>query len=293
MAKVRIIALTCLLCLLTASCTKILEYTNTLVTPDFRPDVVQLVADHTLSIATIYAMSEEEWVKRLKERASKVPMKNWVKRFQEIAPLPLTIKNAQGQIIKFLAYIGSATVIKENHAISVSHLFSHEEGTYGYTIWAFKNGLDHGIECDLICRGNIDTDWVNDYAIIKPREGLGLPGLKIAKTQPAIGERVIFSGSVGGLAWFTRFGYLTSLEWYFHVPEDGKLHLSSFGLVKFMVLYPGGPGDSGGSVKNSSGEIVGIMYCGIEIYAEDYIMINPTELMWQFLKATGLERLGE
>lgn len=290
MAKIKIIALACLLCMVTASCTKILEYTNTIVTPDFEPAVVKTVSDHTLAIATVYAMSEAEWSKRMRERAIKVPMRPW--EIQEIAAIPLTVKDAQGNVVKFLAYIGSATVIKENHAISVSHLFSHEEGTLGFTIWAFKEGIDHGIKCDLIARGDIDADFVNDYAIIKLQEDLMLPGLKISRIQPTSGERVIFTGSVGGLAYFTRFGYITDLEWYFKVGEDGQLHLSQLGTLKFMVLYPGGPGDSGGSVKNMSGEIVGIMYCGIDIYSENYIMINPTEVLWNFLKAAGLERLG-
>jgi hypothetical protein len=255
-------------------------------------EVVQKVKAHTLSVATIYAMSEEEWSRRVSERN---PGVIWRRdgNLQQIIPIQQEITGEDGKPIKFLAYIGAATLLKDNYAITVSHLFDHSENTQGYLIWAFMEGLDRVIECELVARGNIDANWMNDYAVIKLKEDLGLPGLKIAKVEPNCGDLVIYSGSVGGLAFFTRFGRITQLQAYFNVGSDGKLHLSPFGEGAYWIVYPSGNGDSGGSIKNLDGEIIGIMYVGVTVYDECYVFSNRLEYLWYFLKAAKLEHLGE
>jgi hypothetical protein len=266
--------------LLAFSCAKQMPVQSAVQFAD--PDVVQKIDDHTLAVATIYAMSEEEWTKRIQNRP----------RWQQIIPM-LGVGFVQQKPARFLAYIGSATVLKDNYAITVSHLFDHEPETYGYKIWAFKRGIDHPIECELVCRGDISKNAVNDYAVICPKENLGVPGLKIATVEPRMGDRVIWSGSVGGLAFFTRFGHITKLGQYLNVPADGRLHLSYFEEFDFWVVYPSGPGDSGGSVKNCRGEIIGILYVGINVYEEQYVFSNPLDFLWAFLGENNLTELGK
>lgn len=257
--------------------------------------VLDSVAAHTISIATIYSMGETEWQKRVRgydvqpgEKWGKETIKPW----QEIVPIKMQTVDANGEPVRYLAYIGSGTIIKDNRAITVSHLFDHAENTTGYIIFAFKDGLDHPVECELLVRGNIAANWLNDYAIIRLKEDLGLPGLKIAESNPSDGEKVIFTGSVGGLAYFTRYGYLTRLQWYFNTGNDGRLHLTEFGTDMFWVCYPGGPGDSGGSVKNVRGEIVGIIAWGLTVHEENYCLINQVQYLWNFLRAAGMENLA-
>jgi S1-C subfamily serine protease len=288
----RKLAILGILLLLVASCSKI--STVRVVEPTFSPEVVQKVCNHTLSVATVYTMDETEWNRRV---ANPKPGMIWkdkdMEKWRKIIPKNLSLLSNNSDPQKFLAYIGSATLLKNNYAITVSHLFSHGDNTTGRTIWAFKDGLDHAVECDLICRGDIDQNWVNDYAVIRLQEDLGLPGLKIAKTDPMPGDEVIFSGSVGGLAFFTRYGRITQLSAYFEVGDDGKLHLVPFGDLKFWIIYPSGPGDSGGSIKNANGEIIGIIYVGIEIYQEQYCFSNPLPRLWDFLNANNLTYLSE
>lgn len=276
--------------LLCFSCAKI--ETVRVVEPIFSPAVVQKVSDHTLSVATIYSMGEEEWQRRVsKPKPGMIWKDGDLGRWMNLIPPCLNRFNGGQDPEKFIAYIGSATLLKNNYALTVSHLFNHEENTTGRTTWAFKEDLDHAVECELICRGDIDLNWVNDYAVIRLQEDLGLPGLKISRTEPIPGEEVIFSGSVGGLAFFTRYGRITQLSAYFRVGDDGKLRLVPFGDQKFWIIYPSGPGDSGGSIKNANGDIIGIIYVGIEVYQEQYCFSNPLPVLHQFLFDAGLSYL--
>ena len=71
------------------------------------------------------------------------------------------------------------------------------------------------------------------------------------------------------MAFFTRFGYVTDWKYYFKRGDDGGLHLSYYEDFNYWVCTGGGgPGDSGGSVKNVNGEIVTIMYCGLDVYEQ-------------------------
>ncbi len=220
-----------------------------------------------------------------------------IKNYRDIENVPIFIKKDKETRLVTVAYLGAGMIIKDNNILTVNHLFDKErQYNYMYT-WVFKEGVDHPIEAELVARTECEliTQGVhfNDYAIIKMEEDLGLPGLKIAKPGTLqLGDKVIFTGSTGGFAFFSRFGYMTKLDEYFQKDFEGKLERFSREKFPLWTVYPGGPGDSGGSVINIKGEIVTIMYCGVTNYSEEYIFGNPTQIIWDFLKEHNLEHLA-
>ncbi len=239
---------------------------------------------------TYYTMPKGEYLRRIDE------IKH-IKDYRNIENVPIFIKKDKKTGLVTVAYLGAGKIIKDNNILTVNHLFD-EEAYYNYMyIWIFKEGVDHPIKAELVARTECEliTREVhfNDYAIIKMEEDLELPGLKIAKPDTLkMGDKVIFTGSTGGFAFFTRFGYVTKLEEYFQRDIEGKLELVSLESFPFWTVYPGGSGDSGGSVVNIKGEIVTIMYCGITNHSEEYIFGNPTQMIWDFLKEYNLEHLA-
>jgi len=210
--------------------------------------------------------------------------------------IPILVKTDQAAGQKIVAYLGAGAIVKNNHVLTVNHLFDHDrqDNTKLLAIWILKQGTDHPIKAKLIARTECEKsgEMANDYALLKMEEDLGLPGLEIA--QPGTlkdGQRVIFSGSTGGLAFFSRFGYVTKLQQFFSKDSKGMLHLSFWEDFPFWVVYPGGAGDSGGAVTNTQGEIVTVMYCGITVHEENYVLSNPTKMIWEFLEKYNLKRL--
>lgn len=217
--------------------------------------------------------------------------------YRDLRNIPIFIKRDEKTRIITVSYLGAGAIIEDNNILTVNHLFD-EEGQYNYMyIWVFKEGIDHPIKAELVARTKCEliTREVHfyDYAVVHMEEDLGLPGLKIAKPGTLkMGDKVIFTGSTGGFAFFTRFGYVTKLKDYFQRDIEGKLELSPFEKFPFWTVYPGGPGDSGGFVVNIKGEIVTVMYCGVTNYSEEYIFGNPTQIIWDFLKEYNLEHLA-
>ena len=220
-----------------------------------------------------------------------------VKNYPDSPNTPIFIKKDEKTGLVTVAYLGAGAIIKDNCILTVNHLFD-EEDRYDYMhIWVFKEGVDHPIKAELIARTKCEliTREVHfyDYAVIKMETDLELPGLKIAEPDSLkMGNKVIFTGSTGGFAFFTRFGYVTKLQNYLQKDIEGKLELSSLEKFPFWTVYPGGPGDSGGFVVDIQGEIVTVMYCGITNYSENYIFGNPTQIIWDFLKKYNLEHLA-
>jgi S1-C subfamily serine protease len=258
-------------------------------------NVVDMVQKHSVSIAVYYTMSETEYNKRMAAPATRkwnVTEGNYFWR-QLIVPVKSASPQGITTPVKCIAYIGSGTILRGNHVLSVQHLFAHEENTLSMVIWVFHESLDHPIQADVVAESGTKTDFF-DYAIIKLKENLGLPGLKVAAPDSAkVGDQVIFTGSPGGIGYFTRFMQLTKFEWFLQTNEEGILTIRRYEEFPFWCVFPGGPGDSGGSIKNLKGEIISVLYCGIEIYAENYIFGNPTQKIWSFLQSVGLEALGK
>lgn len=246
------------------------------------PSVVDNAYNHIVSIAVYYYMPVEEWARRMKLRDG-VPKVNVE-----------TGEAYEGKPIKCLAYIGSGTVLKDNHIITVRHLFDNNDNTYKRIIWVFHQQVDHPMEADMVAitEKKTDEDYFNDYACIKLRENLGLPGLTISTKDPVLGEKVMFGCSVGGTAFFMRFGVVSKLKYFFRKDEEGRLHLSRWTDYHFTTVSPSGPGDSGSSIINIKGQLVGVIYIGIDIYEQLYCFSNPVEMLWAFLDEHHLKYLG-
>jgi len=255
---------------------------------------------HAVAIAAIYEMGEGEYIKRLEEKRKHVlhiSLPHGIAipvPYQLQLSIPLEIPSSPN---KFIAYLGAGEVISDGdkysyHALTCSHVLSHDENTLNRKIWIFKEGLDHAVEADLVAKSGMDP-WIEDYAVVKMRKHLGLPGLKIAEPgEVAKFDKVIFSGSVGGLAFFSRMVNMTDFRQFFNRGEDGYLHLSHWTPYKFWIFYPGGGGDSGGSACTLNGKIFTVMAWGISVYDEQYIMGNPVEMLWAFLHKHNLDYLG-
>ena len=251
-------------------------------TPYFAPpSVVENVYNHIVSIAVYYYMSPEEWERRayLNESVARIDVE--------------TGETYQGKPIKCIAYIGSGVIVRNNLILTVRHLFNHTENTYARKIWVFHQNEDHPIEADLIAMtaNQSEDDKYNDYACIQLTEDLGLPGIVVAKRDVKLGEKVMFGCSVGGTAYFLRFGYAGKFKWFFRRDTDGRLHLSKMRDYYFTTAHPSGPGDSGSGVFNIRGELVGIIYIGVNIYEEMYSFTNPIKCLHDFLKQFKLDYL--
>jgi S1-C subfamily serine protease len=61
--------------------------------------------------------------------------------------------------------------------------------------------------------------------------------------------------------------------------------------VPLLTVYPAGPGDSGGGIFNERGELVGMMFAGIQIACEEYVFSYPVSTLQKFLTDAGLEKL--
>jgi len=246
------------------------------------PTVIENVANHVVAIAVYFTMPESEYNRRIYSRQD-----------GRMIVTPVQSQGTRnGEPIKCIAYIGSGTIGKENHIITVRHLFVNDTNTYNRKIWVMKEGVDHPLEADVVAISQGKT-FSDDYAVIKLRENLGLPGIPVAKEGAVRGEKVIFGGSLGGSAFFIRFGYLTQYKWFFRRDDAGQLHLAHWEEYSYNCIYPSGPGDSGSGVFNVEGKLVAISYCGTEIYAENYVFSNPLTMLHDFLEAHGLSWLKE
>ena len=258
--------------------------------------VIKSVDEHTVAVAAICEMSEEEYNRRLREGKKNILHIN---RSVKMYPLQLAIPlEKTGNPNKFIAYLGAGKIISDGnkfsqHIILCSHVVSHDDGAYSMSIWVFKDNLDQAIPATIVAKTDMEP-WTDDYAVIKTKEHFGLPGLKLAKSDEVKKfDKVIFSGSVGGLAFFSRMVNVTTFRNFFKRGADGKLHLSYWTDYNFWIVYPGGGGDSGGSVCTLDGKIFSIMAWGVIVYEEAYIMGNPTSKLLDFLHYHDLEYLGK
>ena len=127
--------------------------------------------------------------------------------------------------------------------------------------------------------------------MVKLSEDLGLPGIKIAEQGGLQGSPAMMSGTVSGSAFFARFGFLTEFRRFLRKGTDGVLHLTAWVDFPFTCVYPGGGGDSGGGIFNSAGELIGVMYCGVQIASEQYVFSNPLTMLKEYLVKVGLKEL--
>ena len=208
---------------------------------------------------------------------------NIIKYVQKhVVAITVAYPNPEAEYSEFVEpyemYIGSGVIIPGNRILTVAHLLNHGEVAKITAIRPFDPAI---ITCSIISITDQSDDPTNDYALLSMDKDLKLPGLILAEQDAVIGEKVIFAGTVGGLC-ITRFGYSTQFKWLF-IKRDGKAVLTNWQKDYFLTVYPGGNGDSGGTITNIRGEIVGMMYCGVEIYGESYIFSNPMHRLREFL----------
>jgi len=285
MSKLRRWGLVVLVALL-ASCT-----TAKITQPNFPPEAVKLARDHGVAIAVYYFMGEIEYNKRIIELKTRRPKSPYY--LESIIPLGKVsyLLNAQGNDY-VIAYLGAGGIIKDDYVLTVRHLFIHDENTLASKIWVVQRDAMLANQAELVVM-SAGVKQADDYAVIKLSAPLNLPGLKIAKSEPVEGEPIVFVGSTGGLAFHMRFSWLSHASRYFTANEQGFLDLFRWEDFEYVMVFPGGPGDSGGIILNARGELVGTLYCGISCYEEQYIFSNPIEMARKFLKDNHLEHLGQ
>jgi len=253
--------------------------------------VLNKINENTVTIAVYYYMGEEEFRKRMSSfKGVEVTKKNGdFYNLQIVIPI-----KRDNEDLKILAYIGSGTLLRDNHIISVKHLFDQTENIIKRKIWVFHASNEPVLtEADLVVM-SIGNEFCDDYAVIKTKEDLNCKGVRIVKANSTKrGDKVIFVGSPGGVAFFVRFGYATTFKNFLKKNEAGNLVLSRYNSFPYWCIYPGGPGDSGGSIRDIYGNLISILYCGIELYSEEYIFANSTKMLWDFLKENDLEWLGQ
>jgi len=239
---------------------------------------IEKVREHSVGITAIYWMDEETFMRKMKEKSivPKIP-------FVPVTQFPRY----------YIAYIGAGTIIKPgNLVITVRHLFEHNNGTDGLIIGIWLNDTTQ-YEADIIKESDHKEPY-DDYTLLKIRKKTKLPGIKIAKKEANVGDKVLFSGSTGGVLFRLRFGYLEDWKYFLRKHTgSGKLGLVSWHEFPFLCVHPGGPGDSGGGIFNNKGQLIGMMYCGIAMYDEEYIFSNPLDMLKAFLKDTPGERALE
>lgn len=258
----------------------------------YAPEMVQNVLDHSLAVVS-YFDAPPGVAEKVIKRINNVDIQN-----RDITPgWPLAVPIAGQDGATLVAIIGAATLLKDNYAITVAHLFQLNDDQGQplklFKSWVLQRNTDHPIEVNVVAKTNLssDNDFYNDYAVVKLREDLGLRGLSISEESAAQGDPVFFAGSINGVAFFARFGFVTEFHKFFRRDDQGQLHLSQWTDFPFVCVYPGGGGDSGGGVFNTKGKLVGVMYCGVEIASVEYIFTNPLTLLKEFLTNNKLGKL--
>jgi len=244
----------------------------------WRETVVAGIRGNSATIAVYYTVTEAEYQKRIKALDSGKSRAGCI-----VVP----VGSAQERT---LAYIGAGTVIKDNYVLTVRHLFVHEEGAIRKVVWMMFDDVDHSVEADIVAI-SAGEKFYDDYAVLKLKENINRIGAPVAEASPSVGEDVAYVGSLRGSAYFMRFMKATKYQKYLRTDEQSALHLSFLEEFPLVCVYPGGPGDSGGGIFNTRGELVGIMYCGMELGTEGFIFSNPIEMARAFLIANGLEGL--
>jgi hypothetical protein len=183
---------------------------------------------------------------------------------------------------------GAGVMIKDNYIITAAHVLEHH-GMDIDNIFVIFPGMEDWVKCDLIAMGEPLPSHM-DYGIIKTREPLSLPGLKIAKRPLKMLQKVLFCGTPDGMAFFMRGGYVSKLLFYINVDGQGALSFQSLFSFHNVVVQPGYGGDSGGVIANTKGEIQSIMYFGLR--DRPYVFGNPVDILWEFLREHNLEGIG-
>lgn len=130
--------------------------------------------------------------------------------------------------------------------------------------------FDHATLSLLDYRGHVwpmrleraELDWPrNDYAVFRSAAAYMLPALKVAKTQPKIGDDVYSWSGPMGLALMLFHGEMSGA---LHTPYDEESEARVGGMTFSSNLMVAG-GASGSAVLNPQGEVTGILVGGFGV----------------------------
>lgn len=132
-------------------------------------------------------------------------------------------------------YVGSAFLtMKEGIAVTAWHVI--------YDAVKVTAKFSDGANCDVT--GWIDYDEVKDVALIRV-DSSARPLLSIARETPAVGAKTYVIGSPKGYEFSISDGLLSQIQ-----KVDG--------FNQYQLSCPFSPGNSGGPILNTQGEVIGI-----------------------------------
>jgi serine protease Do len=144
--------------------------------------------------------------------------------------LTLRVENKAGD-----RYVGSAFLtLKEGIAVTAWHVI--------YDAVKVTAKYSDGRNCDVV--GFIDYDETKDVALIKV-ESKDRPLLPVAAETPPIGAKIYVIGSPKGYEFSISDGLLSQIQ-----KVDG--------FNQYQVSCPFSPGNSGGPILNTQGEVLGL-----------------------------------
>lgn len=154
----------------------------------------------------------------------------------------------------FVRSMATGTVIRYEQILTVYHLFAFVDTAQDYWVYAHNNVISRQVK--VVALGN----EVEDFAIVKFVSPQGYEGLKIAKKDLKIGEKIMWIGNGDCIAFNERYGYTGDLTHYFDRHRD--LQLVHWIDSPFVSMNPVARGDSGTALVNEKGQIAGVIYLG-------------------------------
>jgi S1-C subfamily serine protease len=144
--------------------------------------------------------------------------------------LTLRVENKAGD-----RYVGSAFLaVKEGIAVTAWHVI--------YDAVKVTAKFADGANCEVL--GFVDYDETKDVALIRV-DAKSRPLMNIATSKPLVGARTYVIGSPKGYEFSISDGLLSQVQ-----KVDG--------FNQYQVSCPFSPGNSGGPILNSRGEVIGI-----------------------------------
>jgi len=258
---------------------------------DIEPAAVYIVEANSVVVISYFpapAAKAARVIQRLKEKQASG-------RFTDVQFI-LPTQDTQGG--SYVAYVGAGTLLKDNYVLSVAHLCTaDDEELKGVKpiLWVLLKESDVGYEADVVFQTPSDPKviFVPDYSLLKLRKDAHRRGAKVGSVPVRPGDQVIFSGSVKGTAFFMRYCRASEVQQVIGRDDKGVLHLSYLCEFPLVTVHPAGPGDSGGGVFNTRGEIIGVMFAGTQIASEMYVFSFGLSMLREFLNKAGMGELLE
>jgi hypothetical protein len=259
------------------------------VLPAESPKAIKTVESVSVTVLAYFTVSDSLAGKIIERLVAGKP--------NRLNDLTLYVKSQEKDGKSYVVYIGAGTLLPNDYVLTVSHLCYSDDEELGDAVpqmWVIYNGGDHPVKASVVAITKKGVTPVSpDYAVLKVEEKMGKPGATLAAKQSQVGERVYFSGSVKGAAFFLRSCRSTTLQQFLTRDQNGALRLVFASDEPLLTVYPAGPGDSGGGIFNEAGELTGVMFAGMQISQEMYVFSLGLDSLHAFLKANKLEYLVE